>query len=80
MISEKAQEIAGRVFELLKCSGFARVDFIMNDKKELFVFELNSIPGMTSTSLVPMAAKEAGMSFEKLVEEITLGADLKIKG
>ncbi len=70
----EAADIALRTYRLLGCSGFARVDLIMADadpaRPELFVLELNPIPGLTETSLLPQAAEAAGISFDELVERI----------
>ena len=48
----------------------ARVDFRMNSKGELFVLELNSIPGFTETSLLPKSARAAGIEFPELCDRI----------
>ena len=53
------------------------MDFIISSQGEYFL-EVNTIPGMTETSLVPKAAAAAGLSFENLCEEILKGASLKI--
>lgn len=64
------QLLAIRAFEALKMEGWGRVDF-MRDKTGLFyLLEVNSIPGMTDHSLVPMAAKHAGLDFDQLVLRI----------
>ncbi len=55
-----------QAFDLTGCEGWGRVDVIF-DGKQAYLIEINTVPGMTSHSLVPMAAKAAGMSFEKLV-------------
>lgn len=57
-------------FESCECKAFARVDFILNDQNELFCLEINTIPGMTDLSLVPMAAKAVGLDFPDLVQKI----------
>jgi D-alanine-D-alanine ligase len=57
-------------FEACECKAFARVDFMLNDKNELFCLEINTIPGMTDLSLVPMAAKSVGIDFPELVQKI----------
>jgi D-alanine-D-alanine ligase len=57
-------------YEVLGCAGYARVDFRLNPQNELFCLEINTLPGMTATSLVPKAAKAAGISFEQLLERI----------
>jgi D-alanine-D-alanine ligase len=56
-------------YEALGCSGFSRVDLIL-DGAGPQVLEVNAIPGLTDTSLLPQAAEAAGMSFERLVERI----------
>jgi D-alanine-D-alanine ligase len=56
-------------YRALGCSGFARVDLILDDSGPQ-VLEANAIPGLTDTSLLPQAAEAAGMSFEQLVERI----------
>jgi D-alanine-D-alanine ligase len=67
----RAQELALRVFRLLGCRGFARVDLILEEGTgELQVLEANAVPGMTETSLLPQAADAAGIVFEELVGRI----------
>jgi D-alanine-D-alanine ligase len=56
-------------YEALGCSGFSRVDLILGENGPQ-VLEVNAIPGLTDTSLLPQAAEAAGMSFESLVERI----------
>ncbi len=68
---KKVKDSALAVHNALKCTKLSRVDIILDKKKEIpYVLELNTSPGMTDTSLLPMAAEEAGMSFEDLIEEI----------
>jgi D-alanine-D-alanine ligase len=68
-------EAALVTYRTLGCSGFARVDLILDDEGP-WVLEANAIPGLTDTSLLPQAAEAAGMSFEDLVERIL---DLALK-
>ncbi|MCK5566842.1 MAG: D-alanine--D-alanine ligase [Actinomycetia bacterium] len=64
-------EVALAVHRALKCTNLSRVDIILGkDDRTPYVLELNTSPGMTDTSLLPMAAEEAGMSFEDLVARI----------
>lgn len=69
-VEKDAKEFALTAFQVLGCSGYARVDFRLNPDNELFCLEINTLPGMTATSLVPKAAKAAGMSFEQLLSKI----------
>jgi D-alanine-D-alanine ligase len=67
--SRAVTEAALGAYEALGCSGFSRVDLILaGDGPQ--VLEVNAIPGLTDTSLLPQAAEAAGMSFEQLVEKI----------
>jgi len=64
------KELAIRAFKALGCRGFARVDFIVDRQGRPYILELNTIPGMTATSLLPDAARAAGIEFPELVEKI----------
>jgi D-alanine-D-alanine ligase len=78
-VFERASALALEVFELLGCSGFARVDLMLDsDDGELYVLEANSIPGMTETSLLPQAADAAGISFDELVQLILDAATARV--
>jgi len=61
-------------FTALGCAGVARVDFRLTPEGEPFCLEVNTIPGLTETSLVPMAAREAGMTYRELVERLVNAA------
>jgi D-alanine-D-alanine ligase len=67
--AEAVSEKALAAYETLGCSGFSRVDLILGEEGPQ-VLEVNAIPGLTETSLLPQAAEAAGMSFEQLVERI----------
>jgi len=69
-VAELAQQQALKAFNALGCDGYARIDFRLNDNYELYCLEVNTLPGMTSTSLVPKAAKAVGISFEELIKSI----------
>jgi D-alanine-D-alanine ligase len=75
-LAAHAAKIALDSFQLLGCSGFARVDLMLDTSDgQLFVLEVNPIPGLTETSLLPQAADAAGIGFDRLIELI-LGAAL----
>jgi D-alanine-D-alanine ligase len=70
-IAARANAIALEVYELLGCAGFARVDLMLEqDTDALHVLEVNAIPGLTETSLLPQAADAAGIEFDELVGRI----------
>ncbi|PKL86312.1 MAG: D-alanine--D-alanine ligase [Ignavibacteriae bacterium HGW-Ignavibacteriae-1] len=69
-IAEFTATMATIVYNVLGCDGFARVDFRLDDEGQPWCLELNTIPGFTSKSLVPMAAKEIGIEFPELCEKI----------
>lgn len=68
--SRRAQKIALDAFDALGCSVYGRVDLMMDSKGGVHVLEINTIPGMTPTSLLPDAAMAAGIGFEELVLDI----------
>ena len=59
-----------KIFELLNCRGYGRVDYIIDNNNNYYFLEINTLPGMTNTSLLPIAAKNADISFNKLVKII----------
>ncbi|MCI0749552.1 MAG: D-alanine--D-alanine ligase, partial [Nevskiales bacterium] len=63
---KKLGELARQAFTLIGARGWGRVDFILDARKKPWLLELNTVPGMTSHSLVPMAARAAGFSFDEL--------------
>lgn len=82
-ISDRKQEEIGelglRAYHALGCNGCARVDLFLSEKGEAFITEVNTLPGMTETSLVPKAAAQKGITFLQLVEIILEEACLKIE-
>lgn len=70
-LARRIQREAVLAFEALVCRDYARVDFRLSPEGEPFCLEVNTLPGMTELSLVPMAAKAAGVGFEELVERIS---------
>ncbi len=71
----RAQELAVATFKLLGCHGVARVDLLLDhDSSELTVLETNVVPGLTETSLLPLAAEAAGIDLDALVARILQSA------
>ncbi len=67
---QEMQALALTAFETLGCSGWGRVDFMQDERGRFWILEVNTVPGMTDHSLVPMAAKAVGLDFDQLVLEI----------
>ncbi len=78
-LSVRAQSAAKRAHRALGCNIWSRTDMIISDE-HVYLLETNTIPGMTETSLVPLAAKTAGMSFSQLVDKLIALSLEKIKG
>jgi D-alanine-D-alanine ligase len=78
--TKEIQEIGLKAYKALGCEGFARVDFRYGTDDKFYCLEVNTIPGMTATSLVPKAAKAMGIEFPELVERIAKLAAQKFKG
>ncbi len=68
--SRRLQQYALRLYEALGCRGMARVDFRFTEGAEAHCLELNTIPGLTPLSLLPMGAAAVGMSFGEMLEEV----------
>ncbi|MGM7318068.1 D-alanine--D-alanine ligase [Idiomarina sp. ST10R2A5] len=66
----KLRSLAERAFSAIGASGWGRIDVMRSGNGDWFLLEANTVPGMTEKSLVPMAAKAAGLSFNDLVERI----------
>jgi D-alanine-D-alanine ligase len=76
-IQRRIAALALAVHRLLGCDGATRTDFLWDEQQEPVVLEINTIPGMTGHSLLPMIAAHAGLSYEDLVEAILEQASLK---
>ncbi|WP_426208087.1 D-alanine--D-alanine ligase [Massilia sp. TWP1-3-3] len=73
------ERLAVEAFRALDCEGWGRVDILLRERdNKPFLIEVNTSPGMTSHSLVPMAARATGMSYEDLCVEIVASARLKL--
>ena len=73
-VTKQITQLAIQTYHALGCSGAARVDFRITPKGKPYVLEINTVPGMTETSLLPMAAGKAGLSYDVLTERILQSA------
>ena len=73
--AEQVKRLAEKTFRVCGCAGIARIDIMLSEDNVPYVLEVNSVPGMTETSLVPDAARAKGIAFEELCEYI-----LKLSG
>ncbi|MCU8649880.1 D-alanine--D-alanine ligase, partial [Escherichia coli] len=69
------KSLVQKAWTTLGCKGWGRIDVMLDDDGQFYLLEANTSPGMTSHSLVPMAARQAGMSFSQLVVRILELAD-----
>ncbi|MBQ8416624.1 MAG: D-alanine--D-alanine ligase [Clostridia bacterium] len=69
-IAQRAQELSLAASAALRLGGYARFDFLLDAEEQLWCLEANTLPGMTPTSLLPMAAKAQGISYTQLCERI----------
>ena len=77
--SRNIQELALRAHRVLGCASFSRVDMMLGDSDKLFVLEVNSIPGLTSRSLLPKSSAAIGIPYQKLCIKILEAAFLSKK-
>lgn len=69
---QRCKAIALQAFKALRMTGWGRIDLMRDKQGQFYLLEANSVPGMTDHSLVPMAAKQAGKSFDQLTHDILL--------
>ena len=75
-LTKQIQEYALKAHKVCGCSVYSRVDFLVDENNNPYCLEVNTLPGMTSTSLVPKSANALGISFSELLDKII---DLSIK-
>ena len=68
-MQRKVNNISKEIWYLLGCKGYARIDMIISNG-ELYLLEINTLPGMTKSSLIPKSAEAVGMSFTELLDRI----------
>ena len=79
-LEKRVQDVVVQAYLMLGCAGWGRADLMLrHSDQKVFLLEMNTSPGMTGHSLVPMAARVSGMSFQALVLTILAGASLKMK-
>jgi D-alanine-D-alanine ligase len=69
-LTEKMQHWAEKACEVTGVESYARVDMLLNEEEQIFCLEINTLPGMTSTSLIPQEAAAVGMSYDELTQKI----------
>ena len=69
-LSDKIREAAVKCHQALRCAGVSRTDFMVNDKEEVFALETNTIPGMSAASILPGVARNVGIDFSQILDEM----------
>lgn len=69
-LQNQISRISEEAYKSLACRGFARIDFMVDGKGQPYILEINTIPGLTDMSLVPDAARAAGISYSELLERL----------
>ncbi len=80
VLTERLYRLAEQAYCSLGCEGWGRADFMLDEDGEPWLLEMNTSPGMTSHSLVPMSARASGMSYAQLCVEILSTASCKVRG
>ena len=78
-LNHEIEELSVKAYELIGANGVARIDFMLDKNKKIYFLELNTIPGMTGHSLVPMAYRASGVNFDDLCLQMLAGATLHLK-
>ncbi len=79
-LTTSLQSLSVAAYRAIGCSGWGRVDVMLDDSGRPWLLEVNTAPGMTDHSLVPMSARAAGLEYDDLVELLLADASLKIRG
>jgi D-alanine-D-alanine ligase len=69
-VARRVRELSARAFRVLCCSGMARVDFFLRGRDEIFVNEINTIPGFTAISMYPKLWAASGLSYSRLIDRL----------
>ena len=69
-LSNKIKNIALRIHNLLRCRHYSRVDFLLDKNNKIWFLEINTLPGMTKTSLLPKSLSADGFSFNDIIQMI----------
>ena len=69
-LADRVRRLGLAAAHVLGCRGVSRTDFRLDDSNTPYCLEVNTVPGMTPTSLVPMAAKARGLSYDQLVQRM----------
>lgn len=69
-MSQRVKEMAACAYEVTNCSGYARVDFLLDKNGQLFINEINTLPGFTNTSMFPKLMENAGIKYGELITKI----------
>jgi D-alanine-D-alanine ligase len=77
---KELQQLALKAFTAVGCSGWGRIDILLDEQGKAYLLEANTLPGMTDHSLVPMAARAAGIGIEDLVWKILEGSMERVNG
>lgn len=69
-LTKKIKDLSVRIYKIVGCKGYARIDYILENNKKPIVLEINTLPGMTINSLLPKEAKATGISYSELLDKI----------
>jgi D-alanine-D-alanine ligase len=69
-LARRIKDLALRAYRAVDCAGMARVDFLVSEQEDVYISEMNTIPGFTDTSMFPKQAELAGISFSQLIERL----------
>lgn len=69
-LDKKLKEASNTCWKIFNCKGYVRVDYIITEDQDVYLLELNTLPGMTETSLIPKSAKAMGISYQGLLDKL----------
>ena len=69
-LDKKLKQSSKMCWEAFNCKGYVRVDYIITEDDDIYLLELNTLPGMTETSLIPKSANARGISYSELLDKL----------
>ena len=69
-LDKKLRAASNTCWKIFNCKGYVRVDYIITEDQDVYLLELNTLPGMTETSLIPKSAKAMGISYQELLDKL----------
>lgn len=69
-LTDRVQKLSSAIYDILKCKGIVRIDYIITEGEKINMLEVNTTPGMTATSFIPQQVRAAGLDIKEVMTDI----------